>query len=311
MAEINVEYLNEIAKTQPERLVVKSEDYYHKKIFDIVKTIIDSGSIRVVLLAGPSGSGKTTTAKLLSDAIMSRGIESIVVSLDNFYKNPGDPTYPILENGDVDYESIDALHVEDIKKTLSDIAMGNAFSLPRYDFKVGARTEVKKHKAMPSGVVIVEGLHALNPRIFESLPKENMLRIFISVSTNVNKDEKRILSGRKIRFIRRMVRDSIYRASDAERTLGMWENVLAGEDKYLYPFRGNADVSIDTFHNFELGVMKPMVEKLISEELAEKNEYAKTVLCAVRSAEAIDESHVPENSLIREFISGGKYEEFY
>ena len=108
-----------------------------------------------------------------------------------------------------------------------------------------------------------------------------------------------------------MVRDSLYRASDAEKTLSLWENVLRGEDKNLYPFRKYADVQFDTFHAFEIGVMKPYVKALISKELAEKNEYAKTVLNAASKASGIDETLVPNDSLIREFIEGGKYEEFY
>jgi uridine kinase len=138
-----------------------------------------------------------------------------------------------------------------------------------------------------------------------------VLRVFISVSTNINAEGERILSGRKLRFVRRMVRDSVYRASDAERTLEMWENVLQGEDKYLYPYRGLADVDFNTFHAFEPGVMRRFAERLISAELAAKNEYAGIVLRALSMAEPIDEALVPRDSLIREFITGGIYEEFY
>ena len=118
----------------------------------------------------------------------------------------------------------------------------------------------------------------MNPKIFEHLPKEKILRIFISVSTNINKNGERIISGRKMRFVRRMVRDSLYRGADAERTLEMWVNVLNGEDKYLYPYRNNADIDFDTFHSFEPSIMRPYVVSLISDELAERSPYAKTVL---------------------------------
>jgi uridine kinase len=154
-------------------------------------------------------------------------------------------------------------------------------------------------------------LHAINPRISSLLPKERLLKIFISVSTNINNNGERILSGRKIRFVRRMVRDSIYRNADAKRTLSMWKNVLRGEDLYLYPHRDNADVSFDTFHEFELGIMRPFVLNLISEELARENSYAKTVRDALLSVHPIDLSLLPESSLIREFVPGGMYENLY
>ena len=140
---------------------------------------------------------------------------------------------------------------------------------------------------------------------------DRVLRVFISVSTNINDGDVRILSGRKLRFVRRMVRDSVYRGADAERTLEMWGNVLAGEDKYLYPYRTLADVDFNTFHAFEVGVMRRFAEKLISRELAEKNEYAKVVITALSMAEPISDELIPRDSLIREFITGGIYEEFY
>ena len=164
---------------------------------------------------------------------------------------------------------------------------------------------------MSHGCVIIEGLHALNPRISEHLPTDSLLKIFISVSTNINDGGERILSGRKLRFTRRMVRDSLYRGADAERTLEMWDNVLAGEEEYLYPYRSLADVEFNTFHEFEPCVMRKFAEALISEELAKKNEYANTVVSALKLAVPIGEELIPNDSLIREFIVGGIYEEFY
>ena len=147
--------------------------------------------------------------------------------------------------------------------------------------------------------------------ISEHLPKDKLLKIFISVSTNVNKNGERILSGRKIRFARRLVRDSIYRGAGAEYTLKIWENVLCGEDKYLYPYRHLADVTYDTFHRYEIGLMRPFVIRLISDELIQRSPYAKTVLEAALLSDTLPDSLVPEDSLMREFIPGGKYEELY
>lgn len=312
MADINVFRLNMSAKESPALLISESEERYHKFIKDTAKRIASDVNVRLVLLAGPSGSGKTTTANLLSDELIARGLESLVISLDDFYRNAADPEYPKLADGERDYESPYALDLPEVERTLSAIAMGCEFSLPHYDFKVAKRTSVTSHAPITHGCVIIEGLHALNPLIFSKLPIDRMLKIFISVSTNICDDTGvRILSGRKLRFVRRMVRDSIYRAAEAERTLEMWSNVLVGEDKFLYPFRNNADIGFDTFHPFEFGVMANFVLELISDELASSNTYAGEVKRAAKTAYPIPESLVPKNSLIREFIPGGMYEHKY
>ena len=311
MQEIQIFEINKKAKENAKALVSEAEERYIKFTSDIAEKIAENEQIRIVLLAGPSGSGKTTTANLLADEIRKRGLESIVVSLDDYYRSPSEPDYPKLPNGECDFEAVEALNLSDIEETLTAIADGKDFSVPKYDFKQGKRTGIKKHPKISHGCVIIEGLHALNPKISFHLPREKVLRVFISVSTNVYNGFERALSGRKIRFVRRMVRDSIYRGADAERTLDMWENVLFGEDKYLYPYRKYADVDFNTFHAFELSVMKKYVINLISDELAERDEYAGEVLEALKKIEPIDESLVPQSSLIREFISEGKYEEFY
>ncbi len=311
MAEMNLEDINRMAKESPLELVRISEQRYHSLVSDIATRVKKNEQIKVMLLAGPSGSGKTTTANLLSDALKAAGEESMVVSLDDFYRDSDDPEYPRLESGERDFETVDALDLPFLTKTLADIAASRPFLLPKYDFKVAKRTAVRKIPAMPHGCVIIEGLHALNPKVFSGLPKERLLKIFISVSTNVNEGGVRIISGRKVRFLRRMIRDSLYRNADAERTLALWKNVLIGEDKYLYPHRHNADVSFDTFHPFELSVMRSFAERLISAELAEREKYAGIVLEAITRVRPLDAAIVPDTSLIREFIPGGKYEALY
>jgi len=310
MAEINIKKINELAKA-PSEMIAQADAEYEEFVSSLADRISTSDRIRVVLLAGPSGSGKTTTANMLADAVKARGGDCMVVSLDDFYRDATDPEYPRLENGERDFERPEALNLPELEEVLCDIAEGRDFYIPRYDFKIGSRREVVKYSKMLHGCVVIEGLHALNPKICASIPRDKVLKIFISVSTNVNKNGKRILSGRKIRFLRRMVRDNLYRAADAELTLKLWPNVLHGEDAYLYPYRDLADVHFNTFHSFELGVMRQFCERLISDGLARKDSYAKTVLSAVRQATPIDEKLVPESSLIREFIPGGMYDHLY
>jgi uridine kinase len=178
-------------------------------------------------------------------------------------------------------------------------------------WKEGMDRAYPKYEEPYEGCVIIEGLHALNPKISSGLHKDKILKLFVSVSTNINHEGERILSGRKVRFVRRLVRDSIYRAANAERTLSMWKKVLMAEDVYLYPYKASADLAFNTFHSFELSVMKSFALSLISKSLAEADVYAGTVLSALELIEGMDHSLVPDNSLIREFIPGGIYESLY
>ncbi len=311
MAEITVKELNAPVIEDVEALIASAEEKYKERIEDVADYVINGPDLRIVLLAGPSGSGKTTTANLIADRVRARGEDAMVVSLDDFYRDSTDPEYPKCENGERDYECPDALHLTEVRDTLLAVCGGESFLLPKYDFKTGSRVSLIRHEPMRDGCVIVEGLHALNPVIGEGLPEDRVIKLFVSVSTNINDGGERILSGRKLRFVRRMVRDSIYRGADAERTLLMWEKVLAAEDVYLYPYKETADLAFDTFHAFEPGVMRPFAEGLISEELAKRSDYVNTVISGLRKAEPIRAELIPDNSLIREFIPGGIYEKLY
>ena len=311
MAEINIKEINELARLSPDEMIAEAERDYEKKVRQVADRICGDEKVSLILLAGPSGSGKTTTANLLADEIRARGEESLVMSLDDFYRDQTDPNYPRLENGERDYESPEALDLVALHASLSRIVSGEEFEIPKYDFKVGKRVSTKLHPPIGRGCVIIEGLHSLNPKISDSLPEEKLLKLFVSVSTNINHEGERLLSGRKLRFIRRLVRDRIYRGASLERTLSMWGGVLAAEDIYLYPYKYTADLAFNTFHTFELGVMKRFAEELIPTAIAEKDAYLGAVLRAVKMAEPIDHHKIPKTSLIREFIPGGIYESLY
>ncbi len=310
MAEIDYRTVNYMARS-PMDMISLAEREYHSRIGELADLISQNEDIKIVLLAGPSGSGKTTGANLLSDAIRDRGVESLVVSLDNFYKDADDPTYPVLADGNKDYECPQALNLDELGEMLLHACEGREFEIPRYEFKSSKKIGVQKHAPIAHGCLIIEGLHALNPIISSFLPREKIFKLFVSVSTNINDGGERILSGKKLRFIRRMVRDSLYRGTNAEKTLDMWRNVLHSEEIYLYPYKESADVAFDTFHIFEPCVMAPFAKRLITRELAEKNEYAMTVYNAINLIDPIDAHLVPENSLIKEFIPGGIYESLY
>lgn len=310
MAELDIrELLLEVS--EPSRAVAAAESEYEEKIRLLAERVVSSESIRVILLSGPSGSGKTTTANLLADRIRAMGEKTLVVSMDNFYRDSADPEYPRLENGERDYENPYALDIGGLLGVLSSIIDGKPFDIPRYDFKVGGRVGSVSFESFSHGCVIIEGIHGLNPIFSDPFPRDSVLKVFVSVSTNINRGDRRLISGKKLRFIRRMVRDNIYRGATAEETVNMWANVLMGEEKYLYPYKMTADVRFDTFHIFEPCVLKPFADALLTAELAAEIPYVRTVRDALSLIPPLPSDIVPESSLIREFIPGGIYESLY
>ena len=162
MAETDLLRINSEAGENPRDFVLRCEKRYKEFIKNTADRVEKNEKIRIILLAGPSGSGKTTTANMLADELRSRGLQSFVISLDDFYREPTDPEYPRLENGERDLESVDALNLSDIEKTLAAIAEGCDFAVPRFDFKLGRRAEVRNFEKISHGCVIIEGLHAMN-----------------------------------------------------------------------------------------------------------------------------------------------------
>ena len=181
MAELDIKELLSLLEN-PTAAVEQAEEEYERKVDEVARRVVDSDSIRVLLLAGPSGSGKTTTANLIADRIRALGEKSLVVSLDNFYMASDDPRYPKLPSGERDFESPAALDNGLIVEVLGKIIGGEPFSVPRYDFKAGRATELNEYESFSDGCVIIEGLHALNPLIFENLPEDSIFKIFVSVS---------------------------------------------------------------------------------------------------------------------------------
>ena len=280
-----------------------AEGKYRERIEEIVARLVADGR-RVVMLAGPSSSGKTTTAAILADRLTALGHPTAILSLDNFYRLPEDPVYPRQENGDLDFEAVDALETDLVRDCLSAVLRGEAYDAPVFDFMRGTRAAEQERIFVPDGgFLIVEGLHALNPRLTEGLSAEGLFLLFISVSTNVTDAAgNRLLSGRKIRFLRRLSRDFLYRNSAAARTYELWQNVLAGEDRYLYPYKGRADMAINTFHAYEIGVLRPFAERLLAAPDAPRDAYIETVKGGISHFPPLSSGIVPKDSLLREFI---------
>ncbi len=284
-------------------VIREAEEHYHACVSAVIDCVMASPA-RVILLAGPSSSGKTTTASLLTRELSRRGHRASTVSLDDFYRPLEAPDYPRDEYGNPDYETVDALEVAEIRDCLATLLDGGEYPMPRFDFTCRRRDPVRRPLRLAEGdYLVVEGLHALNPRLSHGLSGEGLFRLFISVSTNlVSESGERLLSGRKIRFVRRLVRDYYHRASSAAHTYTLWQSVVRGEEKYLYPFRDTADRQIDTFHPYEIGVFRPIAEELLRVPDAPRNPYIDRIRDAIDDFSPIPPARVPADSLMWEFL---------
>lgn len=285
-------------------LIENAEKRYDGILEEIVKKIKDDSEKKIVMLAGPSGSGKTTTANKIKEKLAEYGHVAYTVSLDDFYKNIG--TGPKNDDGTYDFESIDSLDVDSIHKALKELIENNESELPLFDFMTGKRkTEKNIIKLQKDDVIIVEGLHALNPRIIETLPDKNLFKIYISVRSRIyDENEDVVLSKRNLRFIRRMIRDFKFRNSPVEHTYSLWPKVTEGEDRYLFPFEDNADFKINSIHIYEPCVFKKEAIELLSdvEKTSPNFENANMLINNLEKFPEIKKSAVPENSLLREFL---------
>ena len=306
MSNINnhIEYINEMALSSPEEFIKKSEARYENIINDIAEKIIADNGREIVMLAGPSSAGKTTTAAKLCKKLNENGVKTYVLSLDDFYLNRDD--IPYLPDGTQDYETVYALDLPCFEEKVNALLRGETVKNPIFDFTTGKRSssEFNEITLGESDIVIIEGLHALNPIITEKI-QGKLLKIYINVSSRIY-DEKGniILNKRNMRFVRRMVRDYKFRNSTVQNTCKLWKNVTMGEDKYLFPYRHLADIKINTIHLYETCVLKKQaLEMLENSEISDeyKNDINK-ITKSLKKFENIDESLVPEDSLLREFL---------
>lgn len=306
MSNINnyIEYINEKALSSPEEFIRKCESRYENIINDIAERIINDEGREIVMLAGPSSAGKTTTAGKLCKKLNENGVKTYVLSLDDFYLNRAD--IPYLPDGTQDYETVYALDLPCFEEKVNALLRGETVKNPVFDFTTGKRSDTQFNEITlgEKDIVIIEGLHALNPVITEKI-QGKLLKIYINVSSRIY-DEKGniILNKRNMRFVRRMVRDYKFRNSTVENTCKLWKNVTMGEDKYLFPYRHLADIKVNTIHLYETCVLKQQaLEMLENNEISEeyKSDINK-ITKSLKKFESIDESLVPDDSLLREFL---------
>lgn len=278
--------------------IYKCEERYNKFLASCVSAISSDLSVQLLLVAGPSCSGKTTTTSKLIEGLAKSGRNAFMISIDDFYKKAAD--MPKKPDGQPDFEALESFDLDTLHKCLSRLVNREAASIPRFDFQKSKRYDNDRTISLgENGIAVVEGLHALNPVLYKNyVDSSKVYRVFLDCHTDT------MSSMRYSRFMRRLVRDYHYRNSDAEKTFYLWENVLEGEKKYIYPFEKYADVKINTRFDYEPNVFRNSVLDILS-KLPEKSKYAPSaeeIIDYLSVLEPIDEKLVPQDSLLREFL---------
>lgn len=302
----HLEQINDGAVNYPQRMIDEVEGSYREHLRNIARNLHEQHSgVRLVMLAGPSSSGKTTTAHLLRDYLLEYGAAAHIISMDDFYRGRG--LAPLLPNGRYDYESVEALDEQRIKQCLGDVVSGSEFTVPRYDFAQGRPAPEEAHYQIHDGdIIIVEGIHALNPVFTRELPGESCVKLYVSVKQQIKDANGEVISPMDIRLVRRMVRDVQFRDTSVERTLSMWHEVVAGEDKYIRPYRLSADYTVNSIHIYEPCVLRTAAIPLLRSVAADSPNYrkARDLEARLMRFEPVEASFVPENSMLREFLGG-------
>ena len=285
-----------------------SEALQEKKIAQIAEDIAQRKGVKLVLLAGPSSSGKTTSCKRLSIQLAVSGLKPLQISLDDYFvdreKTPKD------ESGEYDYESIYALDLKLINEQFNALFRGEEVELPKYDFQSGkSKRSGKKLKMNDHNVLVVEGIHALNPELTSQIPDEQIYRVYASALTTILLDNHNYIPTTDNRLLRRIIRDNKYRGVSAQETIHRWPSVRAGENKWIFPFQENADAMLNTAMLYELAVIKMQAEPLLQLVPENCEEYAEAyrLLKFLKYFKGIPYNNLPPTSLLREFLGGSSF----
>ena len=289
-------------------LINVSEALQEKKISQIADTIAEKKNIKVVLIAGPSSSGKTTFCKRLSVQLLASGVKPVQISLDDYFVNRHDT--PKDENGELDYESIYALNIPLINEQFNALFRGEEVELPKYNFQTGTSEKSgKKLHLEENNVLVVEGIHALNPLLTEQIANEKKFKIYASALTTILLDNHNYIPTTDNRLLRRIVRDYKYRGCSAEETIHRWPSVRAGENKWIFPYQEQADVMFNTAMLFELAVIKPQAEEVLEQVPENCEEYAEAYRLRkfLKYFAPLPFRDLPPTSLLREFLGGSSF----
>lgn len=285
-----------------------SEALQEKKIAKFAEEIASRKGVKLVLLAGPSSSGKTTSCKRLSIQLAVNGLKPLQISLDDYFvdreKTPKDAS------GEYDYESIYALDLDLINEQFNALFRGEEVELPKYDFQSGkSKKSGNKLKMNDNNVLVVEGIHALNPELTAHIPQEQIFRVYASALTTILLDNHNYIPTTDNRLLRRIIRDYKYRGVSAQETIHRWPSVRAGENKWIFPFQENADAMLNTAMLYELAVIKTQAEPLLQQVPENCEEYAEAyrLLKFLKYFKGIPYNNLPPTSLLREFLGGSSF----
>lgn len=289
-------------------LINVSEALQEKKISQIADTIAVRKEIKVVLIAGPSSSGKTTFCKRLSVQLLASGVKPVQISLDDYFVNRTET--PKDENGELDYESIYALNIPLINEQFNALFRGEEVELPKYNFQTGiSEKSGKKLHLGENNILLVEGIHALNPALTEQIADDKKFKIYASALTTILLDDHNYIPTTDNRLLRRIVRDYKYRGCSAQETIHRWPSVRAGENKWIFPYQEQADVMFNTALLFELAVIKPQAEEVLEQVPENCEEYAEAYRLRkfLKYFAPLPFRNLPPTSLLREFLGGSSF----
>lgn len=289
-------------------IIMLDEALHEKKIANIADQIAKNRNVKMILIAGPSSSGKTTFAQRLGIQLRINHIKPVTISVDNYFVERKDT--PRDENGNYDFECIEAIDIELFNEHLTKLLKGEEIEIPEFDFHVGTkRYNGKKMKLEPDQVLVIEGIHCLNDKLTSKIEKEQKYKIYISALTVLNMDRYNRISTTDTRLVRRIVRDNQFRGYDAKHTIGTWYMVNRGEEKNIFPYQEEADSIFNTSLIYELGALKRIAVPLLEEIRKEEPEYAEAqrLINMLKYFKTIPAEYVPTNSLLKEFLGGGSF----
>jgi uridine kinase len=292
-------------------VILVSEALHEQNITEIARQIAGRGEkARVVLIAGPSSSGKTTFSRRLAVQLLALGLSPFALELDNFFVDR--EKTPLGEDSQFDFEALEALDLGLLGEDLSRLIAGEAVQLPKYNFKAGKRETGETIQLGPEHIIILEGIHGLDPRLVPASVAGRAYRIYVSALTQLNLDRHNRVSTTDTRLIRRIVRDTFERGYTAVQTISQWESVRRGEKKYIFPYQENADAMFNSALVYELSALKPLAEPILRQVPYGTPEYieAKRLLAFLEWFLPVEADLIPDNSLLREFVGGSILHDF-
>lgn len=290
---ITLEEINKNLKNNAKEYISFCENIYKNQVLEAALNVMNNQDVQFVLLAGPSSSGKTTTSKILRKVFEEHGYSALELSLDDFFVDRNET--PLWEDGDLNFETFDAIDWTLFSLCMQGLLKGSAVKLPTYNFITGNKEFGESTKLPKNSIVIIEGLHALNPIIDQFIPNNKSFKIYISVNTDIFRDGSPYLEHESIRLYRRMIRDFNHRGNSIEDTLKVWKKVGIGENLYINPFIDLAEYTINSFHPYEICVYNKILAEM-------QNESLKDTLKKLHHFEKLDVIDVPKDSVLQEFM---------